>query len=176
MLASLFWSVSPDWEKSFGSYYFRHILSKVLRQKVAKCKNVVTLLSNSYSRDIKIMISGLFPQPASFKEKSRVYDLKSRLDWGEPALTIIDVRDRDAFNQGHIMGAISFPSAELVARAEANLEGERDIYVYSDTDEETADAAARLREVGFERVSEVTGGLGAWKAAEYPVETTSITA
>ncbi len=119
------------------------------------------------------MVSGLFPRPASFKEKSRVYDLKSRLDWGEPALTIIDVRDRDSFNEGHIMGAISFPSAELVARTQASLERSRDIYLYSDTDEETADAAARLREAGFERVSEVTGGLGAWKAAEYPVEITS---
>lgn len=122
------------------------------------------------------MTSGLFPQPASFKEKSRVYDLKSRLDWGEPALTIIDVRDRASFNESHIMGAISFPGEELTARADANLERERDIYVYSDTDEETADAAARLREAGFERVSEITGGLGAWKAAGYPVETTSVAA
>ncbi|AFZ45485.1 Rhodanese domain protein [Halothece sp. PCC 7418] len=122
------------------------------------------------------MTSGLFPRPASFKEQSRVYDLKSRLDWGEPALTIVDVRDRASFNESHIMGAISFPSEELVARVEANLERDRDIYVYSDTDEETANAAARLREAGFERVSEVTGGLGAWKAAEYPVETTSVAA
>lgn len=122
------------------------------------------------------MISGLFPQPASFKEKSRVYDLKSRLDWGEPALTIIDARDRAFFNESHIMGAISFPSEELVPRAKANLEADRDIYIYCDTDEETADAAARLRETGFERVAEIIGGLGAWRAAEYPVETTSVSA
>lgn len=116
------------------------------------------------------MTSGIFPQAASFKEKSRVYDLKSRLDWGEPALTIIDVRDRASFNESHIMGAISFPGEELVARAQASLERDRDIYLYSDTDEETASAAARLREAGFERVAELTGGLGAWKAAQYPVE------
>ena len=122
------------------------------------------------------MISGLFPKPASFKEKSRVYDLKSRLDWGEPALTIVDVRDRLTFNQGHIMGAVSIPTEDLVARAAANLERDRDIYVYSDTDEETAEAAARLREAGFNRIAEVTGGLGAWKAAEYPVEAISTVA
>ncbi len=119
------------------------------------------------------MVSGLFPKPAAFKEQSRVYDLKSRLDWGEPALTIIDVRDRASFNGGHIMGAISFPSEELVARAQASLESNRDIYLYSDTDEETAHAAALLREAGFERVAEITGGLGAWKAVDYPVEMTS---
>jgi rhodanese-related sulfurtransferase len=122
------------------------------------------------------MTSGLFPQPASFKEKSRVYDLKSRIDWGEPALTIIDARDRASFNESHIMGAISFPNEELVSRANANLEADRDIYIYCDTDEETADAAARLREAGFERVAEIIGGLGAWRAAEYPVETTSVSA
>lgn len=122
------------------------------------------------------MSSGLFPQPASFKEKSRVYDLKSRIDWGEPALTIIDVRDRASFNEAHIMGAISFPSEELVERANASLESDRDIYVYSDTDEETADAATRLRKAGFQRVAEVTGGLGAWRAAEYPVESSSVVA
>lgn len=122
------------------------------------------------------MSSGLFPQPASFKEKSRVYDLKSRIDWGEPALTIIDVRDRASFNEAHIMGAISFPSEELVERANASLESDRDIYVYSNTDEETADAASRLREAGFERVAELTGGLGAWRAAEYPVESSSVVA
>ncbi|PSO50161.1 MAG: rhodanese-like domain-containing protein [Cyanobacteria bacterium SW_9_44_58] len=122
------------------------------------------------------MNSGLFPQPASFKEKSRVYDLKSRIDWGEPALTIIDVRDRASFNEAHIMGAISFPREELVERANASLESERDIYVYSDTDEEAADAAARLREAGFQRVAELTGGLGAWRAAEYPVESSSVVA
>lgn len=122
------------------------------------------------------MTFGIFPQPAPFKEKSRVYDLKSRLDWGEPALTIIDVRDRATFNQGHIMGAISFPGEEVVSRTESNLERDRDLYIYSDTDEETADVASRLRDAGFKRVAELTGGLGAWKAADYPVEATSTVA
>ncbi|MFP4132597.1 MAG: rhodanese-like domain-containing protein [Halothece sp.] len=122
------------------------------------------------------MTFGIFPQPAPFKEKSRVYDLKSRLDWGEPALTIIDVRDRATFNQGHIMGAISFPREEVISRTESNLERDRDLYIYSDTDEETADVANRLREAGFKRVAELTGGLGAWKAADYPVEATSTVA
>lgn len=122
------------------------------------------------------MTFGIFPQPAPFKEKSRVYDLKSRLDWGEPALTIIDVRDRATFNQGRIMGAISFPSEEVVSRTEANLERDRDLYIYSDTDEETADVASRLRDAGFNRVAELTGGLGAWKAADYPVEATATVA
>jgi rhodanese-related sulfurtransferase len=96
--------------------------------------------------------------------------LKERLDWGEPALTIIDVRDRNAFNTSHISGAISLPMNELVNRALINLELTRDLYIYSSSDEQTASAAAQLRTAGYQNVSELIGGLAAWKAAGYPIE------
>lgn len=121
------------------------------------------------------ILSVLFPKPAPFQAKSVAYDLKSRLDWGAPALTIIDVRDRAEFNAGHIMGAISMPKAELVMRASASLDRDRDIYLYGESDEETATAAAQLRAAGFKNVSELQGGLAAWQGASYPVET-SLTA
>ena len=112
----------------------------------------------------------LIPIPAPLKAKSRVYDLKERLDWGEPALTIIDVRDRDAFNTSHITGAVPFPLNQLVEQALSNLELVRDIYVYGSSDEETAAAAALLKEAGYQNVAELQGGLPAWKAAGFPIE------
>ncbi len=102
--------------------------------------------------------------------QSDVKDLKKRLDWGEPALTIIDVRDRDVFNTSHILGAISLSTKELVERALINLELIRDIYIYGSTDEETASVATQLRTAGYKNVSELRGGLAAWEAAGYPVE------
>lgn len=108
--------------------------------------------------------------PTPVQPQSRAIDLKNRLAWGEPALTIVDVRDRDAFNTTRIMGAISMPLSELVDRAQASLESNRDIYVYGETDEETTGAAAALREAGFTSVSELQGGLAAWKAARYEIE------
>jgi rhodanese-related sulfurtransferase len=108
--------------------------------------------------------------PAPLQSKSRVYDLKERLDWGEPALTIIDVRSRDAFNTSHIMGAISFPLSQLVEKSLMNLELVRDIYVYGASDEETATAAGLLKEAGYQNVAEILGGLAAWKAAGFPIE------
>lgn len=110
------------------------------------------------------------PTPPSLKAKSRVYDLKARLDWGEPALTIVDVRNHDEFIQRHISGAINMPLNELTDRALKSLELVRDIYVYSDTDEEASEAAAKLRSAGFLNVSELQGGLPAWKAYSYPTE------
>lgn len=108
--------------------------------------------------------------PEAIQDKSRVNALKSRLDWGEPALTIVDVRDRDAFNTSHIMGAIAMPMNELIVRARASLELIRDIYVYGGTDEQTAEAASQLRDAGYQHIAELVGGLAAWKKAKYPVE------
>lgn len=114
--------------------------------------------------------TALFPTPASLKPEATAFDLKTRLDWGEPALTIIDIRTRSAFNQSHIMGAVPLLPEELIARASAMLENERDIYIYGDSAEQAAAAAAQLREVGFLNVAELKGGLPAWKAAGGAIE------
>jgi rhodanese-related sulfurtransferase len=112
----------------------------------------------------------IIPIPAPLKANSRVQDLKKRLDWGEPALTIIDVRSRGSFNTCHITGAVLIPLGHLVEQALVNLELVRDIYVYGSSDEETALAATSLKEAGYQNVAELLGGLAAWKAAGYPFE------
>ncbi len=112
----------------------------------------------------------MIPIPAPLKSQSNVSDLKKRLDWGEPALTIIDVRSREAFNISHVTGATSIPMDELVDKALVNFELVRDIYVYGTTDRETALAAKELKAAGYQNVAELVGGLQAWKAAGYPVE------
>lgn len=106
----------------------------------------------------------------NLKDKSTPRDLKQRLDWGEPALTIIDARERTAFNISHIMGAISLPESELMERVAKNLELSRDIYIYHSTDEKTTEVANLLREAGYSNVSEISGGLAGWKALGYPIE------
>jgi rhodanese-related sulfurtransferase len=90
--------------------------------------------------------------------------LKERLEWGEPALTIIDVRDRQIFNDEHITGAITAPLEDLIETVKSNLEFNRDIYVYGGDDQQTAQAASQLRDAGFTSVSEIEGGLDGWKA------------
>ncbi|WP_017300704.1 rhodanese-like domain-containing protein [Nodosilinea nodulosa] len=115
-------------------------------------------------------IFGLLPKPSPLRPESRVYDLKERLDWGEPALTIIDVRDRADFNQSHITGAISMPVDTLMATASNCFEVTRDLYIYSNTDDEATAVAEQLRATGFSRVAIVRGGVAAWKAAGFPVE------
>jgi rhodanese-related sulfurtransferase len=133
--------------KIYKTFIFRYTVMKAITHRV-------------------IMIT--IPEP--LKSQSRVFDLKERLDWGEPAFTLLDVRSRDAFNGSHITGAVSIPMNELVEWALFNLELVRDIYIYGSTDEETATAVALLKEAGYQNVAVLVGGLAAWKGAGFPFE------
>jgi rhodanese-related sulfurtransferase len=119
---------------------------------------------------------GLFPKPSPMKSESRVYDLKERLDWGEPALSIVDIRDLSEFNQSHITGAISIPASRLVSETSKYFEIDRDIYLYGNTDDESMAVAEQLRAAGFSNVSVLRGGVAAWKAAGFPIEAISAVA
>jgi len=107
--------------------------------------------------------------PKTVDAKSSPFHLKTRLDWGEPALTILDVRTRDAFNQSRIKGAISMPLDELMHQP-LRLELERDIYVYGETHEESVAAMEKLKAAGYVNVSELNGGLVAWRVANGAIE------
>jgi len=115
-------------------------------------------------------IFGLFSIPDSLNAAASPSDLKRRLDWGEPALTIIDIRDRSDFNESHIMGAVSIPYADLM-KGVSSLEFERDIYIYGDSDEQANAAVDSLRQAGYISVAEISGGLPAWRAIKGAVET-----
>ncbi|MBW4646708.1 MAG: rhodanese-like domain-containing protein [Goleter apudmare HA4340-LM2] len=92
-----------------------------------------------------------------------VHDLKSRLEWGQPGFTILDVRDRHTYNHGRISGAIQIPLDELAQRAKSALHTERHIYVYGADDAQSAHAVQILQNAGFTEVALVPGGLTAWK-------------
>jgi rhodanese-related sulfurtransferase len=98
-----------------------------------------------------------------------VNDLKSRLEWGQPALTIVDVRDRHTYNHGHITGAISIPLNDLGVRL-TSLHKQRHIYVYGENEDHAAQAAYVLGSAGFKDVFTIQGGLSAWKTVGGAVE------
>ncbi|MBR8833588.1 MAG: rhodanese-like domain-containing protein [Stigonema ocellatum SAG 48.90 = DSM 106950] len=120
----------------------------------------------SAAEKVSNVVGNVVPSPSQppVAPQSDVHTLKSRLEWGEPAFTILDVRDRQTYNQGHITGAIPAPINELVERSLPSLAKIRDIYVYGENEAQTTEAAQLLRNAGFEHVSELKGGLAAWKA------------
>ncbi len=104
------------------------------------------------------------PTPAAAVDhtEATVHELKSRLNWGEPALTILDVRDREAFDDYRILGAINAPMHSFPKNADYALQRKRDIYVYGSSDKESTTAAQMLRQDGFSRVAALKGGIKAW--------------
>ena len=59
--------------------------------------------------DIKEKLPDLTPTPPGLRAQASCHDLKDRLDWGEPGLTIIDARDFETFGKSHITGAVPMP-------------------------------------------------------------------
>jgi rhodanese-related sulfurtransferase len=136
-------------------------------QNVADAANKV---GESAKNALNNVIGDVIHSQPPLPPQSDAHQLKSRLEWGEPAFTILDVRDRTTYNEGHIMGAMPTPIDQLVDRATPTLAKSRDIYVYAASDQETNQAAQALRSAGFEHVSELKGGLAAWKAIGGPTE------
>ena len=109
------------------------------------------------------VVDKVVPTPPDATPKSSAQAMKERLQWGEPGLTIIDARDRESFLEERITGAMLMSDV-------SGLEKNREIYVYSNTDEEAAKVAQDLRKSGFESVSQLQGGIAGWKAVQGPTE------
>ena len=62
----------------------------------------------------KSTLTGPLPTPPEMSGKQAdPNELLSRLNWGEPGLTIVDVRDREAFNNERITGAVPIPMGQI---------------------------------------------------------------
>jgi rhodanese-related sulfurtransferase len=124
--------------------------------------------------DAKDKLPTVTPTPPSQQTpQSSAQALKQRLEWGEVAFTILDVRERTAVNASRILGAMPMAMEDLAERAKSSLEPDREIYIYGENDEQTAQAAGMLRDAGFNSVSELRGGLAGWKAIGGPTEGTA---
>src|SRR5205807_238577 len=92
---------------------------------------------------------------------------RQRLDGGAPLL--VDVRERDEWDEGHIPGAIHIPRGSLESRIEQAVRDRgRELIVYCASGSRSAFAAKTLQELGYEQVSSLTGGFTDWKRNGFP--------
>ncbi len=90
----------------------------------------------------------------------------------EPA--IIDVRPARAQDEGRIPGARAIPLEELKASLlDPSLEREVIVYCACPNEASAAQVAKQLMQMGYRRVRPLAGGIDAWIAAGYPVESSS---
>ncbi len=82
---------------------------------------------------------------------------------------VVDVREYVEYAGGHVPGARNIPLGELSQRA-TELDEKRPIYVICQSGRRSAEAAKRLREMGFADVISITGGTQAWREQGWPLE------
>jgi hydroxyacylglutathione hydrolase len=95
----------------------------------------------------------------------------SELLLSEDAPLAIDVRAAQEREQKYIAGSLSIPLNHLAEKLHA-LPKDRSLLVYCAGGYRSSIAASLLERNGFDRVSEIAGGIAGWEAAGLPVLTT----
>ena len=81
---------------------------------------------------------------------------------------VLDVREPEEYEQGHVPGAINLPQADLASRLD-ELPHDRPLALICRSGARSLRAAQFLRQVGFEQVANVRGGTLAWRAVGKPM-------
>lgn len=81
---------------------------------------------------------------------------------GIPGSVLVDVRGPEEYVAGHIPGSINVPLNALEGILDAAPEPGTAIYLYCLSGARSAVAAARLRKMGYARVTDM-GGIRNWK-------------
>ena len=84
------------------------------------------------------------------------------------AAVLVDVRERNEFEEGHIAGSLHIPLGELERRS-AEIPRGRPIVTYCGHGERAATGLSLLERLGFAPLTNLNGGIEAWEAAGYEV-------
>lgn len=96
--------------------------------------------------------------------------LKERIGQDKPDVIVLDVREREAYNRGHIPGAQLLPRGQLELRINQELpDPTRRIVTCCEFGRISTLAAATLRQMGFQRAVALDGGMQSWREAGYPI-------
>lgn len=107
---------------------------------------------------------------ASIREVS-VEETKTQTVDRDGGPLLIDVRERDEYEQGFIPGSLWVPRGFLEIKIEDAVPNhERELIVYCAGGVRSALAVKALDELGYTRVSSMAGGFQAWKNAGYRFE------
>lgn len=79
---------------------------------------------------------------------------------------LVDVRTASEFTSGHIENAVNYDIYEADFEQNlAKLDKARAVMVYCAAGGRSATAAEQLKKLGFSKVYDLAGGMGAWKKA-----------
>jgi rhodanese-related sulfurtransferase len=84
---------------------------------------------------------------------------------------VVDVCETNEFAAGHVTGAKNIPLSELEAKLVASVKNKTlPLILVCQTGARSGRALAIAKKLGYEQAQSLGGGLGAWRAANLPVE------
>ena len=96
-------------------------------------------------------------------------ELRARVERKEPMI-VLDVREKDAYQAGHVPGARHLPRGQLELRVNDELpDPTLRILTVCEFGKISTLAAATLRDLGYLRAVALDGGMKAWRDAGYPL-------
>jgi glyoxylase-like metal-dependent hydrolase (beta-lactamase superfamily II)/rhodanese-related sulfurtransferase len=97
--------------------------------------------------------------------------LKANIENCREDMIVLDVRERDAYESGHVPGAFHLPRGQLELRVNEELKDPtRRILVCCEFGRISTLATATLRSMGFLGAVALDGGIKAWREAGYPLK------
>jgi rhodanese-related sulfurtransferase len=98
-------------------------------------------------------------------------ELHARIGGNSRDLVVLDVREKDAFEAGHVPGAVNLPRGQLELRVNTDLPDPTvRIITCCEFGKISTLAAATLRDLGYGRTTALDGGMKAWREAGYELE------
>lgn len=131
-------------------------LTEALRTNMSGGKSVAQLLSEAAA---KVPFMSLT-------------ELHTRVTGGSGDPIVLDVRERDAYDTGHVPGALHLPRGQLELKVNEVLpDPTKRIVTVCELGKVSTLAAATLRELGFTRAVALDGGMAAWRQGNLPLQT-----
>lgn len=84
--------------------------------------------------------------------------------------TMVDVRESDEWEAGHVAGALLCPVAQIASDPDLRIEPDAPVITYCKAGGRAERAAEILEAAGYTDVKPMAGGFGDWQAAGYPTE------
>ncbi|MFN7684211.1 MAG: rhodanese-like domain-containing protein [Oligoflexia bacterium] len=82
-------------------------------------------------------------------------------------LVLLDVRQPEEFEESRIEGCVLIPLGEVIARAPRELNPEDEIVIYCAHGVRSMHALVALRQLGFEKLRSLRGGISEWQEQGY---------
>ncbi|MBB6556640.1 rhodanese-like domain-containing protein [Nonomuraea rubra] len=103
-----------------------------------------------------------------------VSDVAADLAASTPGLVVVDARNRESWDQGHVEGAVHLPHREIAARAESLIPKDATVvtYCWGPGCNGATRAALEFAKLGY-AVKEMIGGFEYWAREGFPMETAS---